>query len=221
MNRKGKFVVIEGISGSGKSTLLRYLNKKYNNVLYLGGYDIRDNSSELTKLCNKLCRQKIYFDLPLICEFHFFLSELLCDIEKQVLPALKSGQTVIYDNYVMSILAVESAIAAFSLENKAEEYVKYFRDTIDRLIEMGNIIQADYTVFIDADIDITIERLKNRNKYENDYNILAKLQKQIRKNYYNLLNKNNKNVVIFNNTTLNEFYSTIDDIFYFLGEKNG
>ena len=220
MNRKGKFVVIEGISGSGKSTLLRYLNKKYNNVLYLGGYDIRDNSSELTKLCNKLCKQKIKFDLPLICEFHFFLSELLCDIEKQVLPALKSGQTVIYDNYVMSILAVESAIATFSLENKAEEYVKYFRDTVDRLIEMGNIIQADYTVFIDSDIDITIERLKNRSKYENDYDILAKLQKQIRKNYYSLLNKNNKNVVIFNNATLNEFYSTIDDIFYFLGEKD-
>ena len=85
---------------------------------------------------------------------------------------------------------------------------------------MGNIIQADYTVFIDSDIDITIERLKNRSKYENDYDILAKLQKQIRKNYYSLLNKNNKNVVIFNNATLNEFYSTIDDIFYFLGEKD-
>ena len=220
MIKKGKFVAIEGISGSGKTTLLKYLNKKYSNVLYLGGYDIRDNSSELTKLCNKLCKQKIYFDLPLMCEFHFFLSELLYDIEKQVIPALESGQTVIYDNYVMSILAIESAMAVISLENVAKKYIRYFNNTIDKLIKMKSIIQADFTVFIDTDIDITIERLKNRDKYENDYSVLKKIQGQIRKNYYSLLCENNDNIVIFNNNTLNEFYSNIDDIFKFLGEEN-
>lgn len=221
MTKKGKLITIEGISGCGKTTLLKYLNEKYNNVLCLGGYDIRDSSSELTKLCNKLCKQKVYFDLPLMCEFHFFLSELLYDVEKQVIPALKLGKTVIYDNYVTSILAVESAIAIFSLKSNAMEYVEYFKNTVDKLIKMKTIVQADFTVLIDTNVDITIERLKNRGTYKNNYKTLIKLQRKILENYYSLLAKNENNIVIFNNNTLNEFYSSIDDVFDFLGEENG
>jgi len=221
MTKKGKLIAIEGISGCGKTTLLEYLSNKYDDILYLGGYDIRDNSSELTKLCNRLCKQNIYFDLPLMCEFHFFLSELLYDIEKQIIPALKSGKTVIYDNYVMSILAVESAIALSNLENDAKMYIKYFKDTIAKLIKMKTIIQADFTVFIDTNIGITIDRLKHRGMYENDYTNLIKLQEQIRTNYFNLLSEDNNNALIYNNTTLDEFYSNIDKVFSFLGEKNG
>lgn len=221
MIKKGKLIVIEGISGCGKTTLLEYLSNKYDNILYLGGYDIRDNSSELTKLCNKLCKQKVYFDLPLMCEFHFFLSELLYDIERHILPALKSGKTIIYDNYVMSILAVESAIALSSFGDDAEMYIKYFKNTIDNLVKMRTIVEADFTVFVDTNIEMTINRLKDRDEYENNYNDLMKLQEQIRNNYFNLLSGNDNSVLIYNNSTLNDFYSNIDAVFSFLGDENG
>lgn len=221
MIKKGKLIAIEGISGCGKTTLLEYLSNNYDNILYFGGYDIRDNSSELTKLCNKLCKQKVYFDLPLMCEFHFFLSELLYDIEIYILPALKSGKTIIYDNYVMSILAVESAIALSSFGNDAEMYIKYFKNTIDNLVKMGTIVEADFTVFIDTNIEMTINRLKCRDAYENNYNDLMKLQEQIRNNYFNLLSGTDNSVLIYNNSTLDEFYSNIDAVFSFLGDENG
>lgn len=69
-----------------------------------------------------------------MCEFHFFLSELLYDIDRHILSALKNDKTIIYDNYVMSILAVKSAIALSSFGDDAEMCIKYFKNTIDNLL---------------------------------------------------------------------------------------
>ena len=87
---KGNLIVVEGLSCSGKTTLVKKLEKLFinENFIFLGGYDIRQHSSEFTKLSNKLSKGTPYFDLPLLVELHFFISEILYDIEKIIKPAI-------------------------------------------------------------------------------------------------------------------------------------
>ena len=135
-NTKGNLISIEGISCSGKTTLVKELEKLLfdNNVIFLGGYDIRPHSSEFTKLSNKLSKNMPYFDLPLIVELHFFISEILYDIEKIIKPAILEGKTVIYDNYWISIYVIECSISIVKYNSKeSKKYCKYIKKLIKNI----------------------------------------------------------------------------------------
>lgn len=204
---KGKLIAIEGISCSGKTTLVKKLEKLFVNddFVFLGGYDIRPYSSEFTKLSNKLSKKMPYFDLPLIVEFHFFISEILYDIEKIIKPALIDGKNVIYDNYWQSIYIIESSIALINNDHRqSKKYCKYIKRVKSDIEKIFDIIKPDLIIYVDSNIDITIDRMKKRNNNDFDEDYIYKLQNNI----YNLYKKylKNKNVYILKNNFDEKLY---------------
>jgi thymidylate kinase len=217
----GKLIAVEGISCSGKTTLVKKLEELLdsNKVLFLGGYDVRKHSSEFTKLSNKLSKETPYFDLPLIVELHFLISEILYDIEKIIKPALNQGKTVIYDNYWISIYIIESSISIMKYnKNESKKYSKYIEKTFRNVEKIVDIIEPDLTIFVDSTIESTINRMKNRNNSDFDEVYIHKLQNHIHNFYNKYLNKKNT-YIIKNYFDEKKYDENIISVSNFLKEK--
>jgi len=218
---EGKLITVEGISCSGKTTLVKKLEEILDNdkVLFLGGYDVRKYSSEFTKLSNKLSKETPYFDLPLIVELHFFISEILYDIEKIIKPALNEGKIVIYDNYWISIYVIESSISLMKYKDKeAKKYCKYIKKLMNDIEKIVDIIEPDLIIYVDSTIESTINRMKNRNNVQFDEEYIYKLQNHIHNFYKKYLNRNNTHI-IKNNFDKKTYYEKIIKIYNFIKEK--
>ena len=77
----GMLIAIEGISGSGKSSFA----KKLCNLLFkygiphssYGGFNISEQSTELTKFCNYIVTHERFLGFPIISETHLLLAEIV------------------------------------------------------------------------------------------------------------------------------------------------
>lgn len=219
MNNKGLLIQVEGISCAGKTTLVNYLVSNINKeVIPLGGYNVRKYSTELTKICNKLMRKKPFFDLSIIIELNLFISEILYDIEKNVIPNLESGKLVLYDNYWDSIFIIESILAKIRYDdsNQINKLTNYI-NTIKKLTEDVTFIpKADLLIIVETDIYNTVSRIKKREDID-ELQEFIKVQTELKQKISDI--SCSKKYVIKNNGSLDDYYSEILKLSKYINEK--
>ena len=177
---KGKFIVFEGIDGSGKTTQFRmlanYLKNNKSNIL-------------ITKEPTRGRVGKIIYNILEGREkaSHIFLQLLFSSdraehLEKKVIPALKSGKTVLCDRYLFSTLAYGNS--EIGDMNWLENLSKHF-------------ILPDITFLIKVSPSESIHRVNNVRKKDSTIFEKEKKLKKIWKNY-EILSKKYKNFYVIN-----------------------
>jgi len=103
MKKKGKFIVIEGIDGAGKSTQARlifnYLKKRRKKV-----HLTSEPTNYIIGGLIKSCLTHDWKTSP-ECLQLLFSADRAYHLEKEILPLLKKGVTIISDRYLFSTIA--------------------------------------------------------------------------------------------------------------------
>lgn len=104
---KGFLISIEGIDGAGKSTQIKMLDrwmqeKKINNVIL--------KEPTAGQYGREIARRAIAHELTSPEEeLRLFMEDRKEDVEKNILPALRSGKVVVMDRYYQSNIAYQGA----------------------------------------------------------------------------------------------------------------
>lgn len=202
-------VNIEGISGAGKTTAIRLLKQKLGNCITLGGFNVGEGSSVLTKFCNELISKKHMLQLPAISELHLLIAEILMDIEININPALTKDKIVLYDNYWCSVLYYEIARARTIHQNQPM-LLDYIRNTIRSAEAYCNIPHPDLTIFIDCPIEIVIKRVEERDGVlltDNEIRILNEVDKLYKESLFVY-----PTIIIRNDSTINSLRHKLGEI---------
>ncbi|MFH1392698.1 MAG: dTMP kinase [bacterium] len=135
----GKFIVFEGLDGSGQSTQARLLHKHIKNSI-LTKEPRQDNKiikaalSAKKKLAPKILQE-------------FFAQDREEHLEKDIIPALQKGKTVVCDRYAFSSFA-------YGVANNVP---------IDYLLEINkDFLMPDIVFFLDVPPQICMKRIKTR-----------------------------------------------------------
>lgn len=202
----GILIIIEGISGSGKSLFAKNLCKlllEYNipHVSY-GGFNITEQSTELTKFCHYLVKRERFIGFPIISETQLLLSEIVMDIELNVKRELRNNKVVIYENFFDSIYIYQSSrIKIMNIADKEKDILQQYLDQTIRVItDTIDIPEPDSIVFLNTPIAVCNNRIANRdNLGVTDRHV--RLQSEIQKKYFEHYGDNN-NVIICSNEPL-------------------
>lgn len=145
MNKKGVFIVVEGLDGSGKTTqaeiLARRLSKTFNVML-----TAEPSRGKIGTFIREGC---LYENerLPTEAEALLFAADRIEHMETELKPALDEGKVVICDRYIYSSLAYQGS-SGLSLE-----WIK----TIN-----ARALQPDFSVFIDCPPERVLARLRRK-----------------------------------------------------------
>lgn len=145
MNKKGVFIVIEGLDGSGKTTQAKLLAAKLRQS-HRAMYTQEPSKGKL----GKFIRNRILYGekrFPTTIEALLFAADRLEHVQNEVFPALTEGRVVVSDRYVYSSLAYQGS-AGLSLE---------WIETINE-----HALKPDIALFIDVDPEAVQVRLKSR-----------------------------------------------------------
>jgi dTMP kinase len=143
MNRKGVFIVIEGLDGCGKTTQTKLLVEKLQGT-HGAVYTAEPSRGSIGAFIRNsiLYREKRHSS---VVEALLFAADRVEHVQKEVLPALRQGKLVISDRYVYSSLAYQGA-AGLSVE------------WIEKINE--HALRPDLAIFIDVSPETVMRRLK-------------------------------------------------------------
>jgi dTMP kinase len=167
-NRKGTFIVIEGLDGSGKTTQAKILVQK----LLKSHTAIFTAEPSRGKVGTFIRKSVLYGETrsPVYVEALLFAADRIEHIQNEVQPALDKGKIVVSDRYVYSSLAYQGS-AGIDLE---------WIDTINQFA-----LKPDLALFIDVSPEIVLERLKRKKS------VMEKLdtQRKVREIYQKFIDK--------------------------------
>lgn len=205
-----KLVNIEGISGAGKSKIIEILKGKLvGDIVSLGGFNINQYSTDLTKFCGKLVRSRPMFHLPVMSEMHLLISEMLMDIEQNILSFQNKNTIILYENYWDSILYYELAIAKIKYPCN-NQVIDYINKTFDLVNKYYSIPKPTYSIYVDCDIDIICERIEKRDQIilsETDICILKEVN-----NFYKINQDSKINLTIKNRGSIEDLVDELSFI---------
>lgn len=149
--KRGAFVVFEGIDGSGKGTQISLLKRRLEREGYPVCCTAEPNDSPFGALIHQIMIGRVKTTNDVIAEL--FVADRLDHIQNDVngiLKFLRSGRNVLADRYYFSSYAYQSVDLP-----------------MDRIIAANapcaELLRADLTVFIDVDPAVTMARIeKNR-----------------------------------------------------------
>jgi dTMP kinase len=146
LQKRGAFIVIEGLDGSGKTTQARLLVQKLRNS-HNAVYTTEPSRGKIGSFIRECC----LFEkkrLNSATEALLFAADRIEHIQNEVVPALNKGLLVISDRYLYSSLAYQGS-TGLSLE---------WIEAINK-----HALKPDLAVFIDVAPEIVMQRL-NRKK---------------------------------------------------------
>ena len=174
-NKKGLFIVFEGIDGAGKKTLSKFTKDflKSKNIS-VTEFEYPDYGGIWGKIINRYLHNEI--ELSIVEEFFLYLTDILKDQDK-IEKSLKDGFFVISDRYLSSTVAFQCA-KGFSY-NRAKSIV----DTMD--VSIPNL-----TIFLQIPPELAAERKYNDrdtlDRHEKDVDLL----KNVDSMYYKIFGEN-------------------------------
>jgi dTMP kinase len=168
VNKKGVFIVIEGLDGSGKTTQVKLLAAKLRQT-HKAVFTAEPSKGKI----GLFIRNSILYGekrFPTAIEALMFAADRLEHVQNEVLPALVEGRVVVSDRYVYSSLAYQGS-AGLSLE-----WIKAINQ---------HALKPDLALFIDVDPEAVQTRLKRKKSVmenlETQQNVRAIYQKFIEK----------------------------------------
>ena len=134
-----KFIVIEGIDGSGKTTVSQYLCDKINGSLYkTPSFPFSVLRDFVDKCVNTKSR------------FYFYLSSVIHASSE--IAKLLEHKNVVCDRYILSTLCYHRAATSF--------FKPFDESTLQ-------ILEPDFTFYLDADYNVRIRRIVDRENIGN------------------------------------------------------
>lgn len=170
MNKKGTFIVIEGLDGSGKTTQARILAarlRRSHNALY--------TQEPSHGKIGTFIRERILYGekrFPITVEALLFAADRIEHLQNEVLPALAEGRLVVSDRYIYSSLAYQGS-AGLSLE---------WIETVNQ-----HALKPDLALFIDVYPEAVQARLKRRRSVMEN----LETQQKVREIYRKFVEKGN------------------------------
>jgi len=146
LQKRGAFIVIEGLDGSGKTTqarlLVQKLRSKHNAV-----YTTEPSHGKIGSFIRESC---LYEEkrLDSAAEALLFAADRVEHVKNEVIPALNEGKLVISDRYVYSSLAYQGS-AGLSLS---------WIEAVNK-----HALKPDFAIFLDVAPETVLQRL-NRKK---------------------------------------------------------
>lgn len=174
----GFFISVEGLDGSGSSTQINLLEKKLKNLQKKVFITKEPTENEIGKVIRKVLTKKL--KIPADALQLLFTADRSLHLQKEVIPHLKSGDTVITERYFWSTIAFGSIDMDISW-----------------LVELNkNFIQPDTTFFLDVMPAVCIKRIHKSRDDTELFEIEEKLSK-VEEGYKKILKKfpNKMNVI--------------------------
>jgi dTMP kinase len=168
MDRKGKFICLEGLDGCGKTTQAKLLVSKLENT-YNAIYTAEPSSGKIGQFIKDHCLDAGQRG-SIIVEALLFAADRLEHVNSEILPALNAGKLVVSDRYVYSSFAYQGA-AGLDLK------------WIERVNE--HAIRPDLALFIDVQPETVIQRLKPRKSVMEN----LETQRKVREVYLKFVDK--------------------------------
>jgi dTMP kinase len=172
MQKKGLFIVFEGIDGCGKSTQVWNLAKYLFNQNRLATILVTREPYKDIRI-----REIFKLDEPPEAKAEeiteLFLEDRKKHLSELIVPSLEKGNIVILDRYKYSTMAFQSAQGI----------------DLDQLIQMHkDMLVPDITFIIDTPAKTAIERQEKNSKREKDHKVEGKIyfQERVRNIYLNL-----------------------------------
>jgi dTMP kinase len=162
MERKGSFIVIEGLDGSGKTTQAKILVRKLKQSC-----DAVFTAEPSQGKTGKFIRNRVLYGekrSPTVVEALLFAADRIEHIHDEVMPKLEEGRLVVCDRYIYSSLAYQGS-AGLSL------------DWIQTINE--NALKPDLSLFIDVNPEVVLSRLKRKKSVMEN----LKIQQKVREIY--------------------------------------
>ena len=145
LEKRGVFIVIEGLDGSGKTTQAKLLAEKLSRS-HRTVYTAEPSRGKIGVFIRDRC---LYGEkrLATTVEALLFAADRIEHVEKEVKPALAKGKLVISDRYVYSSLAYQGA------SDLSLDWIK----AINKYA-----LKPDFAVFIDVAPETVLQRLNRR-----------------------------------------------------------
>ena len=145
MQKRGTFIVIEGLDGSGKTTQAKLLAAKLKQS-HNAFYTAEPSEGRMGTFIRNACLYEEKRLLPDV-EALLFAADRVEHVEYEIKPALKEGHLVISDRYLFSSLAYQGS-SGLSLA--------WIR-SINK-----HVLKPDFAVFIDVSPETVLKRLDRR-----------------------------------------------------------
>ena len=189
----GQFIVFEGLDGSGKSTQVTLLDK----FLREKTKKVHCTAEPTQYLIGGLIKSWIAQDWKSSpdCLQLLFAADRAYHLEKEIIPLLKKGVTVICDRYLFSSLAYGSLDLDFNWLLKINE----------------KFVLPDITFFLDVSPTVCIERMKKERFSIELFEKKEKLEKA-RKNFLKLKEKFDNFYIIDGEKKIKEVFEEIKRI---------
>lgn len=183
MDKKGKFIVFEGIDGSGKSTQIRFLADKLKEAGI--PYEITAEPSEgpIGVMIRQILTGECKMDNRVIAAL--FAADRLDHIlneEDGLLHKIENGTTVICDRYYFSSYAYNGV-------DMPMEWV------ISANSQSSRLLKPTVNIFIDLDPDTALERIARNRQCTELFEKKSRLEK-VRENYFEVFEKMQDEMVV-------------------------
>ena len=160
--KKGLFVVFEGIDGTGKTSLIKMLKaileqEKYSIVV------LKEPTNE-TEAGSKIRESYDSGRVPFEEELQWFIDDREWNVNANILPALKEGHIILQDRYFFSN-------ASYQGVRKNDDWASII--AINRTM----FPEPDLTIIIDVEPEIALERITKDRVKENSFEALENLRK--------------------------------------------
>jgi dTMP kinase len=159
LQKRGVFIVIEGLDGSGKTTQAKLLATRLSQR-YRALYTAEPSQGAIGTFLRESC---LYGEkrLPATVEALLFAADRVEHVENEIKPALAEGRLVISDRYVYSSLAYQGS-AGLSI-NWIQAINKH-------------ALRPDFAVFIDVQPETVLKRLNRKKSIMENLETLRKVR---------------------------------------------
>ena len=188
-NKRGKFIVFEGIDGSGKTTQINRLVKH----LQLTGISVHATKEPTDRPIGKVIRQVLNKELKMSEKTMaaMFLADRLDHIQNEedgMLNLVEQGTTVVSDRYYLSSYAYHSAHVPLDWVIAANS-------------ECAKLLRPDLIFFLDITPEASLERIRKSRAFLDLYETEERLTK-VRDNYFKAMKKIEKeeNIIVLDAT---------------------
>ncbi|ACF07089.1 Thymidylate kinase [Metamycoplasma arthritidis] len=181
MNKKAKFITIEGMDGSGKTTIIEMLKDYLFNIGKIDDFVFtREPGSAYSAEAENI--RKIVLDSgnkfsPMVDALLFVTSRRI-NLEKAIWPALKAKKNVISDRFWHSSFVYQGILGKVGLDKVRQINEMVIEDT-----------QPDFVIFFDLQPEVSVERLtKLREKTDRLETDQVEYYQALRKAYFEVIN---------------------------------